>query len=76
LYTVHVYKVYVMAVYNVIDMARDRKETVDFRNVRLSIETYDKLDKYLLELMQKRGNRRLSLDDAVKSLMEYYYSKK
>ena len=65
-----------MAVYNVIDMARDRKVSVDFRNVRLSIETYDKLDKYLLELMQKRGDRRLSLDDAVKSLMENYYYKK
>ena len=76
MYTVHVYKVYVMVVYTVINMARDRKESVDFRNVRLSIGTYDKLDKYLLDLMQKRGNRRLSLDDAVKSLMEYYYSKK
>jgi hypothetical protein len=71
-----VYKVYVMVVYNVINMGRDRKQSVDFRNVRLSIETYDKLDKYLLELMQERSNRRLSLDDAVMSLMDYYYSKK
>ncbi len=65
-----------MAVYNVIEMARDRKQSVNFRNVRLSIETYEKLDKYLLELMQKRSNSRLSLDDAVMSLVEYYYSKK
>ena len=64
-----------MVVYNVMGMARERKEGVDFRNVRLSIETYNKLDTYLLEIIQKKGDRRLSLDDAVKSLMENYYKR-
>ncbi|MDQ6667502.1 MAG: hypothetical protein WBE34_13670 [Candidatus Nitrosopolaris sp.] len=56
-------------------MIKQRKDTVEYRNVRLSIETYTKLDKYLLELIQKRGDRRLSLDDAINSLIEDYYSK-
>jgi len=56
-------------------LIKQRKDTVEYRNVRLSIETYTKLDKYLLELIQKRGDRRLSLDDAIKSLIEDYYSK-
>ena len=42
----------------------------------LSIETYKKLDKYLIELIQKRGDRRISLDDATNSLIDSYYSTK
>jgi hypothetical protein len=57
-------------------MIKQRKDSVKYRNVRLSIETYNKLDRYLLELMQKRGDRRISLDDAVKSLIEEYHFKK
>ena len=33
-------------------------------------------DRYLLELMQKRGDRRLSFDEAIKSLIEDHYSGK
>jgi hypothetical protein len=54
-------------------LARQRKQAVEYRNVRLSIETYKKLDKYLIELIQKRGDRRISLDEAIKSLIEAYY---
>ena len=57
-------------------MVKQRKHTVDYRNVRLSIETYQKLDKYLLELIQKRGDRHISLDEAIKSLLESHYSTK
>jgi hypothetical protein len=57
-------------------MIKQRKDSVKYRNVRLSIETYNKLDRYLLELMQKRGDRRVSLDDAIKSLIEEYHLKK
>ena len=41
-----------------------------------SINTYNKLDKYLLELMQKRGDRHISLDKAINSLIEDHYLKK
>jgi hypothetical protein len=57
-------------------MVKPRKDDTDYRNVRLYIDTYNKLDRYLLELMQKRGDRRLSFDDAIKSLIERHYSDK
>jgi hypothetical protein len=57
-------------------LAKQRKKTVEYRNVRLSIKTYKKLDKYLLELIQKRGDKHISLDEAIESLIEAYYSDK
>ena len=57
-------------------MVKQRKQTIEYRNVRLSIDTYKKLDKYLLELIQKRGDRHISLDEAIKSLIASYYSTK
>jgi hypothetical protein len=57
-------------------MVKPRKDDTDYRNVRLYINTYNKLDRYLLELMQKRGDRRLSFDDAIKTLIEDHYSYK
>jgi hypothetical protein len=57
-------------------MIKQRKEDVYYRNVRLSINTYNKLDKYLLELMQKRGDRHISLDEAINSLIEDHYLEK
>jgi hypothetical protein len=57
-------------------MVKPRKDDTDYRNVRLYIDTYNKLDRYLLELMQKRGDRRLSFDEAIKSLIEDHYSDK
>jgi hypothetical protein len=57
-------------------MAKQKKQTVKYRNVRLSIETYNKLDKYLLELIEERKDRHISLDEAVYSLIEAYSSTK
>jgi hypothetical protein len=57
-------------------MAKQRKQTVEYRNVRLSIETYNKLEKYLLELIEERKDRHISLDEAVYSLIEAYSSTK
>ena len=55
-------------------MAKQRKKTVEYRNVRLSIDTYKKLDKYLIELIHKKGDRHITLDEAIKSLIDSYYS--
>jgi hypothetical protein len=57
-------------------LVKQRKKSVEYRNVRLSIETYKKLDKYLIELIQQRGDRSISFDEAIKSLIEAYYSTK
>ncbi|MDG6998574.1 MAG: hypothetical protein JRN15_05605 [Nitrososphaerota archaeon] len=51
-------------------MPQIRKENVAYRNVRLKIETYDKLQKYLLDMMQEKKTPWLTLDDAVSSLLE------
>ena len=51
-------------------MAKRRKQSVEYRNDRLSIDTYQKLDKYLIELIQQRDDRHISLDEAIKSLIE------
>lgn len=55
-------------------MAQKRKSDVSRRNITLQIATYSKLDKYLLELMQKRNKTKLSLNDAIKALLEEHYS--
>ena len=52
------------------NVAQKRKERVRIRNVRLKMETYDKLEKYLLDLMQEKGTPWLTLDDAVDNLLE------
>jgi len=57
-------------------MAKQRKQPVEYRNVRLSMKTYDKLDKYLLELVLKTSDRHISLDEAINSLIDSYYSTK
>ena len=54
-------------------MVKQRKQAVEYRNVRLSIDTYKKLDKYLIELIKRRGDRHISLDEAIKSLIDSYY---
>jgi hypothetical protein len=40
------------------------------------MDTYKKLDRYLLELIQKKGDRHISLDEAIDSLIDSYYSTK
>jgi hypothetical protein len=57
-------------------MPKTRNPMVKSRNVRLSISTYDCLNKFLIELSSERGIR-LSLNDAVEALMnEHYRSRK
>jgi hypothetical protein len=65
-----------MNVDSVILIGKAKKATVEYRNVRLSIDTYKKLDKYIIELIQRKGNRRISLDEAIKSLIDDYYRNK
>lgn len=54
-------------------VTKQKKETTNYRNIRLSLETYQQLDTYLLELVKTKANRRISLDNAVKSLLEEHY---
>jgi hypothetical protein len=46
----------------------DRKD-VQKRNVVLKIETYDRLEKYKIDLIGKKGNSRLTFDDVINDLL-------
>ncbi len=44
-----------------------------YRNIRLQIETYYKLDRYLRELNNKENKTRSSLDHAIDVLLKEHY---
>ena len=44
-----------------------KRSCCKYRNVPLIYDRYGKLDKYLIELIQKKGDRHISLDEAIKS---------
>ena len=52
-------------------MVKSRKN-VSKRNVALKIETYNRLEKFLLELMRDRGSPRVTFDDAINALLDRY----
>ena len=51
-------------------MSKQRSPTVKTRNVRLDIDTYMRLDKHATELVKERGSRKVTMNDAVKSLLD------
>lgn len=54
-------------------MGKSRKE-VSKRNVVLKIETYTRLEKFLLELMRTKGTPRVTFDEAINTLLDRYES--
>jgi hypothetical protein len=48
---------------------QDRKD-VQKRNVVLKIETYERLEKYKIKLIGKKGDSRLTFDDVINDLLE------
>lgn len=46
-----------------------KKENISKRNISLSIETYEKLERYKIKLMSEKGDSRLTFDDAINSLL-------
>ena len=40
------------------------------RNVVLKIETYERLDKYKIKLMNQKGDSRITFDDAINNLLD------
>ena len=47
-----------------------KRENVSKRNVSLSIETYEKLEKYKIKLMNEKGDSRITFDDAINILLD------
>ena len=40
------------------------------RNIVLRIETYERLQRYLLELIQRRGDPKITFDEAINALLD------
>ena len=47
-----------------------RESKVKKRNIVLRMETYERLQRYLLELIQKRGNPKITFDEAINALLD------
>jgi hypothetical protein len=47
-----------------------RESKVKKRNIVLRMETYERLQQYLLELIQKRGNPKITFDEAINALLD------
>lgn len=46
-----------------------RRKRVTKRNVVLKIETYERLDKYKIKLMNEKEDSKLTYDDAINDLL-------
>jgi len=51
-------------------LARKQKANMSRRNVVLKIETYNRLEKYLVELVKRKGVPRVSFDEAINELLD------
>lgn len=52
------------------------RKNVTKRNVVLKIETYNRLEKVLLQLMKDKENPRITLDEAVNFLLDIYENRR
>ncbi len=59
-----------MSVIDIKPMVKPRKNSVEYRNVRLKIDTYCRLEKWVLTYMQKKGERNVSFDGALNLMMD------
>lgn len=46
------------------------RKKVTKRNVVLKIETYERLDKYKIKLMNEKGDSKLTFDDIINDLLD------
>jgi hypothetical protein len=51
-------------------MGRKQNSNVSNRNIVLKIKTYDRLQKFLVELVKEKGVLRISFDQAINELLD------
>jgi len=51
-------------------MAKPKRADATRRNVVLKISTYDRLQRFLVDLVRKRGTPRVSFDEAITELLD------
>lgn len=47
-----------------------KRKAVETRNVVLKIKTYERLEKYKIQLITEKGTSQLSYDDVINSLLD------
>ncbi len=55
-------------------MSKTETKTKKYRNIRLSMNTYNRLDGYANELANKEKTRKISLDHTVQTLLDEHSS--
>ena len=58
-----------------LSMIMRSKGNVKKRNIALRIETYNRLEKFLTELIRERGSPRITFDDAINALLDKHGEK-
>jgi len=48
------------------------RKKVEKRNVVLKIETYERLERFKVQLISEKNNSRLSFDDAINNLLDNF----
>jgi len=51
-------------------LPRKQNKNASRRNVVLKIETYNRLERYLVELVKRKGVPRVSFDEAINELLD------
>jgi len=51
-------------------LPRKQNQNASRRNVVLKIETYNRLERYLVELVKRKGVPRVSFDEAINELLD------
>ena len=49
---------------------REQKENMTKRNIGLNINTYQRLEKYKIELIKKKGDLKITFDDVINDLLD------
>jgi hypothetical protein len=50
-------------------MGRQQKANATHRNIVLKIKTYDRLQRFMVDLVKKKGVLRISFDEAINELL-------
>ncbi len=56
-------------------LSKQRSGNVAYRNIRLKMKNYERLEEYKLALINEKKNSRITLDDAVESLLDKYHKR-
>ncbi len=62
-------------VFCVTHLSKQRSGNVAYRNIRLKMKNYERLEEYKLALINEKKDSHITLDDAVESLLDRYHKR-